>query len=118
MRPPWTHLHWAWQRARRGWSDNDLWDMDSHLARILATALPEFQRRNIGHPCFGAAPPDSCKGCDCAKRWERELAYGAGVFVRIATRDYDWAKGGMAEEIADRETAALWLRDHLWHLWI
>ena len=117
MIPPWTHLCWAWQRARRGWSDDDLWDLDAHIARILATALPEFQRRNIGHPCFGDSPPQSCKGCDCQQRWDRELRRGAKVFARIVAGDYVGDEG-MAQEVEDRDKAALWLRGHLWHLWI
>lgn len=37
-------LLYAWQRARRGWSDRDVWSFDNHLSRVLVDVLPRYRQ--------------------------------------------------------------------------
>ena len=48
--PPWTRLVWAWQRARRGWSDRDLWSLDAYLCGVIAGSLTDLRDSGHGGP--------------------------------------------------------------------
>ena len=39
------------QRGTRGYSDEDLWDFDLYLAKIISTGLEQFKKSNHGIPC-------------------------------------------------------------------
>lgn len=43
-------LKWAYQRATRGYSDWDLWDLDSFYTQILINSLRDFAQKTNGHP--------------------------------------------------------------------
>lgn len=40
----------AWQRATRGFSNYDIYDLDDWLLHLLPDALEEFTKHNIGYP--------------------------------------------------------------------
>jgi hypothetical protein len=39
------------ERARRGYSSQDLWSFDYHLARVIAGGLRDLAERAHGYPC-------------------------------------------------------------------
>jgi hypothetical protein len=41
---------WFFQRARRGWSDYDVWDLDRYIAGILADSLAYLRDHHCGYP--------------------------------------------------------------------
>ena len=55
-------VKYAWQRARRGYSDRDLWDLSSYLANILVPGLTALRDNNTGFPA-GLTQ----------KQWKKEL---------------------------------------------
>ena len=44
------NLKWAWQRINRGYSDLDIWDLDSWLIRLLPQAIRTLESKLSGHP--------------------------------------------------------------------
>lgn len=38
------------QRAKRGYSDQDLWNFDRYIADMFATAIPQLKKIQHGHP--------------------------------------------------------------------
>lgn len=38
------------QRSRRGWADDDLWDMDMHLGRIIFEMTEALSKHHCGYP--------------------------------------------------------------------
>ena len=43
-------LKWAYQRATRGYSDWDLWDLDSFYVQMFINSLREFAEKTNGYP--------------------------------------------------------------------
>lgn len=53
-------VKWAHQRATRGYSDYDTWDLDVYYARLIAESLKTFRENLHGCPCdFYDAKNDS-----------------------------------------------------------
>jgi hypothetical protein len=47
------YIKWFLQRLIRGYSDCDLWNLDSHLSDIIAKRLKSFKKINVNsHPGF------------------------------------------------------------------
>ncbi len=43
-------IKWLYQRARRGYAEEDTWSLDGYLSSWLPEALRELKERNIGYP--------------------------------------------------------------------
>ena len=43
---------WAWQRATRGYSDHDTWNLDTYLVNLLITSLSQFRTETMGYPGY------------------------------------------------------------------
>ena len=43
---------WAWQRATRGYSDRDTWNLDTYLVNLLITSLSQFRTETMGYPGY------------------------------------------------------------------
>lgn len=83
----WRELKWKWQRAQRGYSDSDRWDLDSYLSGWLPQALREM-KNGMSYPGWGEA--------STSKKWAKILE--------------DMAKGFdahriLSEEMIDQTTA-------------
>jgi hypothetical protein len=48
--PPWRRLKWRWQRAMRGWSDRDVWNLDSYLAAVISGSVAQLREEVHGYP--------------------------------------------------------------------
>ena len=44
-------VKWAWQRAVRGYSDPDTWELGDHFLSTLINALSQFKDETNGYPC-------------------------------------------------------------------
>lgn len=48
-------IKWAYQRAKYGWCDKDLWDLDWTLGNYIASSVNELANRTHGYP-HGLSP--------------------------------------------------------------
>jgi hypothetical protein len=53
-------VKWAYQRATRGWSDSDCWDLGNTFSKRIAQALRRYQKNLSGHP-VGLGAPCTCE---------------------------------------------------------
>ncbi len=44
----WRWILWGYLRLTRGFSDRQLWDLSSHMARYILPRLKEFRRQMDG----------------------------------------------------------------------
>ena len=45
-------IKWGWQRATRGYSDYDIWDLDVYYSNIMIASLSQFRAEAIGYPGY------------------------------------------------------------------
>ena len=43
-------IKWAYQRATRGYSDWDLWDLDSYYVQLMINSMHDFAEKTNSHP--------------------------------------------------------------------
>lgn len=43
-------LRWFWQRGRRGYSDQDVWNFDTYIAGIIGRGVRDLRECGHGHP--------------------------------------------------------------------
>lgn len=98
------------QRARRGWSDNDVWMLKFHLTGSLGAALLFLADNGFSYPGNDKYPDGTS--------WRRDLrAHGQ------ALKEYTYASELVDEEIEDTsrleaaQDALRWVADNLGDLW-
>lgn len=85
-----------WQRAQRGWSDEDVWGLNFYLTEVIAGSVREMRRISHGYP----------NGIT-AEEWDQilnEIAEGMDAAL-VMLNDWDWPEGG--EEKFNRAMAHL-----------
>ena len=110
-------LKWAYQRARRGWADCDVWNLDSYLFHILAETLPRLRDSRSGSPC-DCKPPISDHTCH--DRWTAELTGAAQLFERLSEHEYwriELLEKAVEAEEKDFAEAMAWLAKRMRNLW-
>ncbi len=45
-------IKWGWQRAIRGYSDYDTWDLDIYYSNMMIASLSQFRAEVIGYPGY------------------------------------------------------------------
>ena len=45
-------IKWGWQRATRGYSDYDTWDLDIFYSRMMIASLSQFRAETRGYPGY------------------------------------------------------------------
>ena len=50
-------IKWAYQRAKYGWCDKDLWSLDWTLGNYIASSVNELANRTHGYP-YGLSPEE------------------------------------------------------------
>ena len=45
-------IKWGWQRAIRGYSDYDTWDLDVYYSRMMIASLSQFRKETKGYPGY------------------------------------------------------------------
>lgn len=58
-------IKWFIQRGRRGWAEEDVWNLDYYLEKVISGAVGELAKHHISYPNFGEAKTD--------KNWTRIL---------------------------------------------
>lgn len=43
---------WAWQRATKGYSDQDTWDLDMYFSNLMIASLSQFRSEVQGFPAY------------------------------------------------------------------
>jgi hypothetical protein len=88
-------VKYAVQRARRGYSDRDVWSLDHYLARVLAGGLRRLADTTHGHPaeyaegkCPGDVPSGEVVETFTFEDWRAELRHAADLFQEIVDGDY------------------------------
>lgn len=104
---PLRRTRWAVQRARRGYSDSDVWGFDGYLAAVIAGGVAQL-RANL----HGYAPE-----VGSIEEWDEILAKIETGFRVYLDEDEKWLYGDDPELRAQvdeaRELFVKWF-DHLW----
>jgi len=45
-------IKWGWQRATKGYSDYDTWDLDVYYSRMMIASLSQFRAEAKGYPGY------------------------------------------------------------------
>ena len=45
-------IKWGWQRATRGYSDYDTWDLDVYYSNMMIASLSQFRAEAMGYPGY------------------------------------------------------------------
>lgn len=118
--PMWKRVRpafWFFQRARRGWSDRDLWSFDQYLAEVFAGGFRRLADQSHGYPAeyadgFGPweVASDQVKETFTYEDWQAELRHAADLFDEIAEGDYGldaaWGENPSREKISETSMAA------------
>ena len=124
---PLRHVKWGIQRARRGYSERDVWNLDHYLATVIAGGCRALAADTHGYPNSGPDDPFTFED------WQKELRHAADLFQEIADDDYGllaaWDVNGdrepkreqydaiYAREAAVNKEAMEWLTRRFGHLW-
>jgi hypothetical protein len=96
---------WMWQRARRGYNDPDLWNLDHTLARLIVAGTERLQR-GISYPGNGIT----------FEEWHAVLAKIETGFRGHLLAEDEY-RSPTPEEDAAFATAFDLLKEHFWSLW-
>jgi hypothetical protein len=102
-------IKWAYQRVVRGWDDRALWNLDSHLGRVLGAQLIEMA--DIAH-----GYPGGPEGKWTLETWTAELRKHGEALQAYADHPWDW----WYDEDAiykPAQKALQWVGDNLAALW-
>lgn len=45
-------IKWGWQRATKGYSDYDTWDLDVYYSNMIIASLSQFRAETMGYPGY------------------------------------------------------------------
>lgn len=101
---------WRRQRAERGWSDRDAWNLDDYLGSVISGAILHLRDRSHGYP-----------GDSCEAEWHDVLTrIGEPLAVDQWREVHDTGaerRERQEREYAAKQTALRLLADHWGHLW-
>ena len=86
------NIKWSIQRARRGYSDRDLWDFDYFLIKILIEGLDDFTKNLHGAP-YGYSDAEN----NSIQPWKDKIEEVRQHFVIAADDDF-WLEDLSSEE--------------------
>ena len=120
-----SEVIWGFQRAFRGYSDKDLWSIDSHIANILSKSLSRYVEMKNGVSALYLEYGDDYESDEAwdkakAKQDAEYLKYSA-VFARYAENGL-WHSPEAAEELngvtqEEYDDAMKWLASRFQTLW-
>jgi len=91
------------QRGVYGYSDRDVWSLDTHIFKILSGGLIKLADTTQGYPCpypTDAHPPTQSTSCTCAYRWDSDLREYAALFYKLAEDSFE------GDDVVKEEEAA------------
>lgn len=90
-------IKYGWQKYKRGFSDEDVWDFDSYLAEIIIAGLKRL--KEINHGCPGDLWDEKAKNDEC-HRWNEILEEMIQGFEASQEMDRPaYIKGNFKKEI-------------------
>jgi hypothetical protein len=87
-------IKYAYQRIKRGYSDEDCWSIDSHLAEIIP---PMIRKLKTGFGCPADVWDGEAKNNECHKWYDiiEEIAQGFEAYQELKNyKSYKWVKEG------------------------
>lgn len=120
---PFYNTKYYHQRARRGFSDKDMWNADMYLAGLIADILRWYITEGVGVPSSYAKEDDPlCEDFDYMKaamhiEYSRYIALFDEYAEKGIVHDEKWKRdfGGLTKnEVSDMMT---WLAEHFTELW-
>lgn len=114
---------WWYQRARRGFSDRDMWNADHYLAGIFAGVLQWYIDKGMGVPMAYISEDDPYGEDVNAMAFRRDADYSKHIAVfneylnNGLAYNKDWQEefGGVLDE--DIKASVQWLSEHFTELW-
>jgi hypothetical protein len=114
---------WWYQRAKRGYSDRDMWSADIYLAGVFAGVLQWYIDNGIGVSMAYAADSDEYgkNVDDMVIRRNAEYSKHIAIFKEYSNNglafDESWKEkfGGVLDK--DINASVHWLADHFTELW-
>ena len=102
---------WKRQRAKRGFSDFDVWEIDTWFIYTLSEMLEHLALTTESYP----------ERCETYEKWKEELLYYSFLLktldiYKIYETDTD-AKLTIDQINKNKEDFFTWFRDNLWDLW-
>lgn len=106
-------IKWAYQRVVRGWDDQSVWSLDSHLTNILGQQLVKMSEIAHGWP--------SSQGFETFEEWVEALKTHGEALLTYQEKQYS-AFGFLDGDEWDAiyqpaRTALIWVADNLGGLW-
>ena len=114
---------WWYQRAKRGYSDRDMWNADTYLAGVFAGVLQWYIDKGHG-VSMAYSVPDDPEGKDVdAKVIRRDAEYSKNIliFQQYLNNGLAWNEedakefGGVLDK--DIKASVQWLSEHFTELW-
>lgn len=87
---PWQAARHRIQRARRGWSDADTWNLDTYLTQLIAGALTHLADRSHGYPAESSP-----------EEWAQVLQRIAGPLAAYGRCDWETADEDLDEYLEE-----------------
>jgi hypothetical protein len=105
LRDGWREIRWGIQRARRGYSDRDVWNLDCYLDGVLAGGLRKLAN-STGYPSY----------YESGEKWTADLIRAAERIEAYADRRWETLTDDDDIGIGHRD-ALRWCVEHWGHLW-
>jgi len=112
---------WWYQRARRGYSDKDMWNADRYIAGIFAGTLDWFVYKGQSISAEYHCPPNLDDLDKAIIRRYAEYLYHSRIFQEYCKNgpafDEQWKKefGGVLDK--DLQHSLQWISQHFTELW-
>lgn len=98
-----ARIKYTFQRATRGYSDVDLWNVNTYIAKVIADVMQEWLKRGIS----------SYKGSMTEEEW-------ADVLVKIQNGFSEYRNHAYSDvelDVAKVDEALALLKEHFYDLW-
>lgn len=114
---------WWYQRAKRGYSDRDVWNADTYLAGVFAGVLDWYIHNGMG-VCMAYIHPHDRYGTDVDSmviRRDTDYSNHIAIFTQYLNNGLAWDEedakesGGVLDK--DIKASVHWLADHFTELW-
>lgn len=119
-----NEITWFIQRGRRGYSDLDIWEIDTWFATVFVNMLRDFSKETQDYPPFfnGTKPPLGIYShaipeeddSEELAEWKKEVCRMADLFEGTK---HDCGFAASQEQIRCRDEALELLKKHYFDLW-
>lgn len=98
-----SNIKYTFQRATRGYSDVDLWNVNTYIAKVIADVMQEWLKRGIS----------SYKGSMTEEEWDDVLVKIQNGFSEYRNHAYS----DVELDVAKVDEALALLKEHFYDLW-